>query len=92
MRRRAQPVRTCIGCRARAPKRELIRIVRSRDGGLALDLTQTAPGRGAYVHASRTCVAAARSHRRLRGALRASTGLDEAARLLEEIEGIVRQT
>jgi predicted RNA-binding protein YlxR (DUF448 family) len=41
------PVRTCIGCRRRAPVANLVRTVVRDDGGLALD--RTASGRGAWI-------------------------------------------
>lgn len=45
----AVPTRTCVGCRATAEKRDLVRIVWDA-GAYVLDPTQTAPGRGAYLH------------------------------------------
>ncbi len=48
------PQRTCIGCRSVLSKRELIRIVRT-EKGVFVDPTGKAAGRGAYVHALRSC-------------------------------------
>ncbi|MBN1145999.1 MAG: YlxR family protein [Anaerolineales bacterium] len=48
------PQRTCVGCREVLPKRLLIRIVRSPDG-VQVDPTGKMPGRGAYLHDSRSC-------------------------------------
>ena len=48
---------------------ELIRLVRSPDGSVAVDAAGTAPGRGAYVCRDEECLGRAR--RRLVGALRA---------------------
>lgn len=48
------PQRTCIGCRTVLSKKELIRIVRT-DKGVFVDPTGKAAGRGAYVHAIRSC-------------------------------------
>jgi hypothetical protein len=53
------PERSCVTCRTRRPKRELIRIVRDPDGRPAPDDTGAAPGRGAYVCRRRSCAAAA---------------------------------
>lgn len=53
-RTRHTPQRTCIGCRTVLSKRELIRIVRT-DKGVFVDPSGKAAGRGAYVHAIRTC-------------------------------------
>ena len=48
------PIRTCVGCGARAPKDALVRLVAAADG-LALDLPGRAPGRGAYLHGTPAC-------------------------------------
>jgi len=49
------PVRTCVACRARAPKGDLLRMVR-RAGGPVVDVNGA--GRGAYVHPDAACIAA----------------------------------
>lgn len=49
MRPRHVPVRTCAGCREPRPRRELVRIVRSADGSVSVDLTGKRNGRGTYV-------------------------------------------
>lgn len=61
---RKVPMRMCIGCRERRPKRELVRVVRSPEGIVTLDRTGKASGRGAYVCADQpACLAKAmRSH------------------------------
>ena len=43
------PVRRCVGCNAQRPKRELVRVVRSPEGEISIDLRGKAPGRGAYL-------------------------------------------
>jgi predicted RNA-binding protein YlxR (DUF448 family) len=47
-------VRSCVGCGARGVKSELRRFVRDAEV-LRLDPTQTAPGRGAYLHDDTEC-------------------------------------
>jgi len=42
------PIRMCVVCRRRRPKRELLRIVRTPEGFI-LDESGKLPGRGAYV-------------------------------------------
>jgi uncharacterized protein len=56
--RRHVPQRTCVGCREVLPKRALIRIVRGPEG-VKIDVSGKAPGRGAYLHDSRSCWQAA---------------------------------
>lgn len=44
------PMRMCIGCRERYPKRELIRVVRrASDGEIVVDASGKISGRGAYL-------------------------------------------
>lgn len=43
------PMRQCLGCREMKPKRELLRVVRSPEGAVSLDLKGKASGRGAYI-------------------------------------------
>lgn len=49
------PMRMCIACGEMKPKRELIRVVKPKEGEISLDLTGKAAGRGAYVCNSREC-------------------------------------
>jgi uncharacterized protein len=49
------PQRTCIACRQEGGKRTLVRLVRSADARVLIDPTGRASGRGAYLHASRSC-------------------------------------
>lgn len=51
--------RTCVGCRAKAHPRMFVRLVASDDGRVALDARASQGGRGAWVHPTRACVAAA---------------------------------
>jgi uncharacterized protein len=88
----AAPERTCVGCRGRAPKRNLVRVTRGRDGEAALDPSGSAPGRGAYVHLDSGCIDAAMRSRAFERALRTGLTADAAARLgtgLERLMGAV---
>jgi hypothetical protein len=44
-----------VGCRQEAGKRALVRIVRTTDHRVTVDPTGKANGRGAYLHAERSC-------------------------------------
>ena len=59
------PMRMCTGCGEMKPKKELVRVVKSHEGEVFLDLTGKKPGRGAYVCRSAECLKAARKARRL---------------------------
>jgi len=48
------PMRTCIGTRTQHPKRDMIRLVKTEDGHIVIDLTGKRSGsRGAYLSKSR---------------------------------------
>ena len=61
---RRVPLRNCTGCNEMKPKQELVRVVRSPEGEVSLDLTGKKPGRGAYVCRNAECLAKARKAKR----------------------------
>ncbi|MCD8328001.1 MAG: YlxR family protein [Ruminococcus sp.] len=64
MKTRKIPMRQCLGCGEVKPKREMIRVVKSKDGEISLDLTGKKSGRGAYICHSLDCFTQARKKRR----------------------------
>ena len=50
------PMRQCVGCREMTPKKELVRVVKSPQGEISLDLRGKAPGRGAYLCPDGACL------------------------------------
>lgn len=67
------PVRTCIGCRSRAPVADLVRFVADPvTGHPVLDPTRTAPGRGAHLHDADACFDLALRRRAFPRALRSA--------------------
>ena len=70
-----EPVRTCLGCRKRADKSSLLRVV-VHDGEVVADVSASLPGRGAWVHPTRACVESAHQRRAFARALRAEKALD----------------
>lgn len=64
IRKRKIPLRMCAGCGEMKPKKEMVRVVRSPQGEISLDLTGKKPGRGAYVCRNPSCLKAARKARR----------------------------
>ncbi len=49
------PERRCVACGQRAPKRDLVRIVRTPQGTVHADSTGKSSGRGAYLCRSTDC-------------------------------------
>ena len=80
-----EPERSCVGCRRRAPKAELLRVA-CTPSGVRADPTATAPGRGAYVHRDPSCVDAALRNGAIARALRVGLSEGELARLRGDIE------
>ena len=78
------PMRMCVGCREMHEKRELIRIVKSAEGMVSIDMRGKAPGRGAYICPSTKCLKKAR--KRLESNLEAAIPEEIFARLESEIE------
>ena len=59
------PQRTCIGCNEKKNKKDLIRVVRSKEGEITIDKTGKANGRGAYLCDSIECLEKAIKNKRL---------------------------
>jgi len=49
MKTKKVPMRMCTGCMEMKPKKDLIRVVRSSEGEISIDMKGKKPGRGAYV-------------------------------------------
>jgi predicted RNA-binding protein YlxR (DUF448 family) len=90
-RARTEPERTCVACRVKGGKRELIRVVRRPDGRVHPDPSGKAPGRGAYLHRDPACREAAVRRGGLARALRTDISPEEAGNLLMIIEGASKQ-
>ncbi|MBR0351937.1 MAG: YlxR family protein [Oscillospiraceae bacterium] len=52
---KAVPVRLCLGCHEPKAKNEMLRIVRTGDGNVLIDLKGKVSGRGAYICKTKAC-------------------------------------
>ena len=86
MQPRKVPIRRCVGCNEGKPKKELVRIVRSAEGAINVDLTGKMPGRGAYLCRSTQCLAKARKAKRLERTFEVPIPDAIYERLTEEIQ------
>lgn len=59
------PERTCVVTREKLPKMNLIRVVRSKDGEIKVDLTGKLSGRGAYIKKDLDAVSKAKKSKAL---------------------------
>ena len=80
------PLRKCTGCGEMKPKKELVRVVKSPEGEVSLDLTGRKPGRGAYVCPRVDCLRMARKARRLEKAFSCPIPAEVYDRMEEEFE------
>mgnify|MGYP000659796742 FL=1 len=90
MQQRKIPLRHCLGCNESKPKKELVRVVRSPEGEISLDLVGKKPGRGAYLCPSAQCLAKARKAKRLERALDTQIPPEVYENIEREIEGAER--
>ena len=63
------PTRRCTGCGEHFPKNTLIRVLRTPEGEIVLDLTGKKNGRGAYICKNAACLKKARKSRRIESSL-----------------------
>lgn len=87
IRKKKTPLRMCTGCGEMKPKKELVRVVKSPEGEISLDLTGRKPGRGAYVCRNIDCLKAARKARRFEKAFSCKIPDEVYDRMEEELLG-----
>lgn len=75
MNKRKIPFRKCVGCKEQKSKNELIRVVKSKDGEISLDLSGKKNGRGAYICKDIDCLEKAYKSKSLNRSL--STNIEE---------------
>ena len=64
-----KPVRQCVACREKREKSQLVRVVRTPDGAVAVDARGKMAGRGAYLCKEEACLEKAVKSRALQRAL-----------------------
>ena len=65
MQTRRIPMRKCTGCNEMKPKKELVRVVKTPDDEVLMDLTGRVNGRGAYICPDEKCLRIARKSKRI---------------------------
>ena len=79
------PQRKCIVCQDRDSKRELIRIVKNKEGEIFIDLSGKANGRGAYICKSTECLRKAVKTKALNRAFKIEVSDEVYEKLLAEL-------
>lgn len=80
------PMRKCTGCGQMKDKRELVRVVRSPQGEISLDLNGKKPGRGAYICKDKECLRLAMKAKRIERSLECAISPELYDMMEKEIE------
>ena len=86
------PVRTCVGCRQRGNRADLIRIVNNQ-GFLKVDTQKSMSGRGSWLHPSSKCLETAVERSAFARALKAKMDheeIEELANFIEQAEKMLK--
>lgn len=79
------PQRTCMACQEKKDKRDLVRIVRSPEGEISVDLTGKKPGRGAYICPNLECLNKVIKSKRLERSLETAISAEVYESLKEQL-------
>lgn len=82
------PLRKCVGCQQMFPKKELLRVLRTQEDEIFLDLTGKKNGRGAYLCKNKACFLKAVKSRSLERSLSGKIPEQTVALLEKEIAAI----
>ncbi len=85
------PLRKCLGCNTQKQKRDMIRVVKNKEGEVQLDITGRAHGRGAYICPDPECLAKAEKRKALARALETEITPEIYEKLRAEIEKHAKQ-
>lgn len=82
------PLRKCVGCQEMKSKKEMMRILRTEDGQVILDVTGRKNGRGAYLCYSAACFERAAKSKALERSLKTVITTEIYEDLKKEIDAI----
>lgn len=83
------PLRQCVGCGEMKNKKEMMRVLKTTEGPIVLDMTGKKNGRGAYLCKSAECLKKARKNKGLERSFKMSIPdevYEELEREFSEIE------
>ena len=81
------PMRSCVVSNESFPKKELLRIVRNKEGIVTVDTTGKANGKGAYIKKDLSVLALARKKNALGRALE----IEITEEIYQEIERVINE-
>ena len=82
------PMRNCLGCMQSFPKKDLIRVVRTPENEVLIDLTGKKSGRGAYLCKDKACLKKAVKAKRIQSNLEVQISEELIESLSKELDGI----
>ena len=85
------PVRMCVGCGEKRPKREMLRIVKTPEGEFHVDATGKQNGRGCYICPDMSCMNAMCKGRKLARSYEMTVDQAVYEGLKEEFEACIVQ-
>lgn len=80
------PLRQCIGCGEMRSKKEMMRVLKTAEGDIVLDVTGKKNGRGAYLCVSEDCLKKARKNKGLERSFKMSISGEIYEKLEKEFE------
>lgn len=82
------PLRQCVGCQQMIAKKDLIRIIKTPEDNIELDVTGKKNGRGAYVCRSLECLNKAIKNKSIERSLKVNVPDDVYESLKKELENL----
>lgn len=82
------PMRQCVGCGEMKDKKAMMRVLKTAEGSIELDVTGKKNGRGAYVCRSEECLQKARKNKGLERSFKMSIAASVYDFLEEEFKKI----
>lgn len=82
------PMRKCIGCQEMKNKKEMMRVLKTPEGEIVIDLTGRKNGRGAYLCFSKECFEKSIKNKGLERSLKTPIPASVYEKLKEEIDQI----
>lgn len=80
-------LRMCVACREMKDKRELVRVVKDKDGNISFDPTGKKNGRGAYICKDKACFEKLKKQKALNRAFKCNISDEIISSIEEEILG-----
>ena len=88
MQQKKIPLRKCTGCGEMKPKKELVRVVKTPEDEILMDLTGRKNGRGAYICRNAECLKKARKSKRIERSFQCSIPDEVYDKMEEELKGV----